>query len=97
MIKKPQIKIGFEDELIKVIHLEGEEGDVLPEHKVSHRALLYVINGNVTYTEDGKIAKLETGDYNPIPKNVLHKLEFNAASKVLLILVPKSKIKFAHK
>ena len=91
---KPTITIKYQNDDLKVLRLIGEPGDILPDHKVNHKAILHLLDGSVEYIEQERTVALQKGDFQLIPEDVVHQLSFKTASELELILIAKSQIKF---
>jgi len=95
-MNKPNISIKFEDQNFKILELIGQPGDLLPSHKVDIDALLFIQDGSVKYSESDREINLNKNDIHSIPKNIVHQLNFDTESTLLLILIPQSKMQFTH-
>jgi len=95
VVRKPKIKLQFENTELKVLEIQGHIQCVLAKHKVNTNAILQVVSGEVDYIESTRSVNLKSGDYQLISPNVVHELRFISKSHLNLILMADSKIKFS--
>jgi len=94
---KPKISVKLENETFKVLEIIGRSGDQINEHKVDHDAIVQMLSGSVNYQEGKLNLQLSDQAIHSIPKQKLHRLEFEKDSKLLLFLLKVAKMEFSNK
>lgn len=94
MTNTVKIQVRPSSESFKVLEINGQEGDQLKQHKVSHNALLLVQQGNIRYKEENVEQHLSAGEVKDIPAEVLHEVQCMSTATFWVILSPPAQLKF---
>lgn len=75
----------LQDSGFKVVGLAFKTGQKLEKHKTATPAFLFVHQGQIEFSMDGKTHNLEAGSFFNIPVNIEHELLAMKDSKAFLI------------
>lgn len=75
----------LQDSGFKVVGLAFKTGQKLEKHKTGTPAFLFVHQGQIEFSMEGKIHNLEAGSFFNIPINIEHELLAKKDSKAFLI------------
>lgn len=85
-VKKPVIVVMVDDEHGKEIRIAMDEGVEMKEHKTPYPIRIIVLEGEILFSIEDEVVKLEHGDMVRLEGNIVHALKAKQKSVVLLTL-----------